>query len=229
LPASSGIDSYTRMLNGQLNILNNLWYNFGNYSTFDANPTTGIIRYTSGGDDTTCVALITHLTTNNNQLTDPMLGGISRLPNNLLDPRPSSGGPAASGLAGYPNDPFFSVVNYKGAFELGTANMWIYGWTALDEYGYLPAPSAVHELASGLAIGVYPNPANDLVTITWDASKSDEARVAVLDLAGRQVIAQSVRATGRYATLDLSALAAGSYVVRVESGNAIGVQQVSKY
>ncbi len=136
LPSGSGTDSYDRLLNGEIRFLNNVFYKFGNYSTFDANPSTGIIAYTPGGDDTTCAALIDSLLANNNEMTAPLLTSISRLPNNKLDPRPLPNSPLLYNIATYPSDSFFTPVNYRGAFD--TSDLWIAYWTALAQYGYLP-------------------------------------------------------------------------------------------
>ena len=137
LPSGSGTDSYDRLLNGEIRFLNNVFYKFGNYTTFDANPITGIIAYTPGGDDTTCQALIDSLLANNNVMQEPQLRSVSRRPDGQLDPRPAPGSPLLSNAASYPNDSFFTPVNYKGAFD--TANLWISYWTALASYGYIPS------------------------------------------------------------------------------------------
>ena len=47
---------------------------------------------------------------------DPALGGISRVPNAGLDPRPNAGSPALSG-ATLPGDDFSIPVSYRGAFN----------------------------------------------------------------------------------------------------------------
>lgn len=72
---------------------------------------------------------------------NPLLGGISRTPNNGLDPVPLAGSPlfAANGatLSTFPVDAtpnFFDTVDYRGAF--GTTN-WLDGWSYLSKNGYL--------------------------------------------------------------------------------------------
>jgi hypothetical protein len=70
--------------------------------------------------------------------TDPLLVGISRIPNGGLDPRPNLGSPLySSPLSGFPAGApagFFTPVNYRGAF--GGTN-WLKGWTYLSQEGYL--------------------------------------------------------------------------------------------
>ena len=67
--------------------------------------------------------------------TDPMLGGVNTTQGaGGLDPTPgaaNAGQTLATPPAGFDN------VSYHGAFEPGTA-LWLKGWTALEEKGYLP-------------------------------------------------------------------------------------------
>ncbi len=64
--------------------------------------------------------------------TDPLLRGISRLPDGQLDPRPAEGSPLyGSSLSTPPAG--LEAVNYRGAF--GSTN-WASDWTYLDAAGY---------------------------------------------------------------------------------------------
>jgi hypothetical protein len=139
IPSVEGIDSYQRMLGGELNLLNNIWW-LGSKTTIDATAS-GILQPTVDdgnnpiGDDPDCTELATHMTNNLNTADiDPSLVGIGRtLGSNNLDPRP--GAPEAKqNLATYPGE--IETVGYKGAFD-PDAELWIKGWTALDEKDYL--------------------------------------------------------------------------------------------
>lgn len=139
LAPGAGIDSYQRMLNGELQILNNMWW-FGMSKSIDATAS-GILQPSVDeqnnpiGDDPDCSDLAQHMVINLNSAdNDPSIAGISRtLGSNGLDPRPGAE-QAKQDLASYTEG--FEVVNYKGAFDPGT-ELWIKGWTALDEKGYL--------------------------------------------------------------------------------------------
>jgi hypothetical protein len=69
---------------------------------------------------------------------NPLLFGISRIPNRVLDPRPSLTSPLReASLAAFPMDApmgFFDTVDYRGAF--GDSN-WLDGWSYLSRFGYL--------------------------------------------------------------------------------------------
>jgi len=67
---------------------------------------------------------------------DPMLRSISRSNDGRLDPRPQPGSPAFSTPITPPNNGFYDLVAFKGAF--GRGDIWLYGWTAVDAYGLLP-------------------------------------------------------------------------------------------
>ena len=121
---ATGQDSKQRLDDGQLVFQNNIWFNFGGGSDFDAlgknAPEKEYLKNAA----------------NANTIEDPQFAGISRTAySELLSPTVSSGSVAYNNLASYPaGDDFYDVVNYKGAF--GQTN-WLKGWTALDHYGYL--------------------------------------------------------------------------------------------
>ncbi len=118
----SGEDSKSRMEAGDLVLTNNYWFNFG-----AGNSASEI----ADGVD----FVQTHLTNNGNKFEDPMLKGISRVPNKGLDPRPLLNSPAVTG-ATQPEGDFFTTTGYCGAFSPNAA-LWTDGWTALDQMGYM--------------------------------------------------------------------------------------------
>lgn len=139
LATAKGIDSYRRMEEGELNLLNNMWW-VGGLTKIDASAE-GILQPTLGdnnlpvGDDPTCSILAQKMTMAANTAdVDPMIAGISRtIGSKGLDPRATSAA-AKQNLADFPEG--FESVGYKGAFD-PDADLWIKGWTALDEKGYL--------------------------------------------------------------------------------------------
>ena len=65
--------------------------------------------------------------------TNPLLGGIDRGPNGLLDPRPNATSPLYSSSLTSASNGFIDATNYRGAFG---ANNWLDGWSYLSKKGY---------------------------------------------------------------------------------------------
>ncbi len=127
-----GEDSRARFEAGQLELTNNLWFDFGGAST---------VAELVDNDDPFKTDIANYLASNGNKMENPNLRGISRTANQGLDMRPSEGSVAyePTNLRQYPSDDFFQPVNFAGAFGAGAP--WIRDWTALDAYGFL-APEA---------------------------------------------------------------------------------------
>lgn len=87
-----------------------------------------------------------------NTIANPVLNGTSRIQNGGLDPRPSAGGPAASGVVAVndPNSYIDESVTYRGAFDPNATELWICGWTAMDHYGMLPCAPTCSGCATDL-------------------------------------------------------------------------------
>lgn len=85
---------------------------------------------------------------------------------------------------------------------------------------------AVAELNSAKALDAWPIPANEQLTIQWEAS--DAASLELMDSKGRLVEQLPLDAVSGQHTLSLDALAAGQYtlVLRNSAGRAIAHQQV---
>jgi len=94
-------------------------------------------------------------------------------------------------------------------------------------YQWLMQPAVVTNVRTGrsaLAFSAYPNPAKDHLTLQLPAP-AREARVEVLDANGRTVLREKLK-TG--ATLDVSRLAKGQYLLRVTAGREQGTQALVK-
>ena len=127
--ASKGGDSKKQMEDGNLLLKNNLWWNIGSSTTTMATITKGV------------AFLETHLTANANAISDPLLGGISRVNDGKLDPRPKSvSSPALTTAWVNPNDSFFDVQNFLGAFR---GKNWLKGWSGLDQNGATSKPDGI--------------------------------------------------------------------------------------
>ena len=82
-----GVDSYSYLEAGELELKNNIWFNFGEGNELNAGAN-GIIQATEGGNNPDCAALIDHLITNGNTTENPLLSGISRTDDGGLNPYP---------------------------------------------------------------------------------------------------------------------------------------------
>jgi len=117
--------SFTNFTLGDADLRNNLWWGF----TGGSNPNS----MTNICTTTNAQILFTDLS-RSNSIVNPLLRGIGRLDNGMLDPRPQTGSPALTGGLTPPNDGFYAQTSHRGAFN--TVN-WAADWTALAEYRIL--------------------------------------------------------------------------------------------
>ena len=81
-------DSYKQLQDGNLTLLNNIWWEFGEGNELNAGPNGFILVTSDMSDDPDASDLIDALANNGNSIEDPQLGGISRDTDGGLDPRP---------------------------------------------------------------------------------------------------------------------------------------------
>lgn len=222
---SNTSDAYAQLLAGSLIIKNNLFYNIGSTTVIDG-TSNGIIRITASADDATAAALISHLTTNQNQISNPAIYGISRNQDGLLDPRPSGTGAAyATSLDTYPaGDPFFTTVNYKGAFSTSSTELWLSGWSSLAKNGHLVNVTGINEYNNVLnALMLYPNPAQGNVNLAYESTKN--VLVQIINTQGQVVKTLNNKpSTGTPQTVNVADLSKGLYFISFSDG----AQQFSK-
>ena len=224
--AAPANDAYTKLQNGELKILNNLFWGSGSAQTID---NTGIIRVTSGTpDDATAAFLTSHLVATN-QIADPQLVSINRDQSNLLDPRVKGGAAAFSTpLANYPANPFFTVVDFKGAFNNCWSDLWIRDWSTLAKNGHLVNTPNVdctvgnEDLDNSLVniFRIFPNPAQG--TFMVESQFEETVSIEIFDMAGRKVSEVNNLPSG-LSRVEIGALATGMYVIkfRTEDGKVI--------
>ena len=205
---ASGEDSRSRLEAGQLMLANNYWWGFGNGNTLDAIATQDFVR--------------THLTANNNFVQDPQLNNISRDENSTLDPRPSPSSPAATGAV-QPNDPFFVVVPYHGAFDPNSF-LWTEGWTAISVYGLTDVnESYVNNIPASFELSQnYPNPFNPSTKIVYTVAEAANINLTVYNILGQQVaqLENGFKNVGTYeVTFDAENLPSGLYLYTLETGS----------
>jgi hypothetical protein len=206
-------DTYQRFLDGDVVFNRNIFFDFGGGDTFAE------IVTTDGGDDN---LLITQLTENLNTLEDPNLGGISRIPNGGLDPRPDVGSPALDNYFTIDDD-FFDDAGYRGAFR-NDVN-WMEEWTALADQGYfgdLVTVSSTENYSqneSGLSVRTFPNPATfGTATIELELPAATTVAIQLFDMSGRVVttqhFGQQATGTAQFA-LQTNQLNNGVYILNV--------------
>ncbi|AWA30071.1 hypothetical protein HYN48_08255 [Flavobacterium magnum] len=106
---------------------------------------------------------------------------------------------------------------YLRVYEYGNNNFGGFGITAYDD-----SMLGTNPLNDG-KFSVYPNPVHNVLNLSYDTNMSG---VAVYNLVGQQVIAKSLNATA--AQVDMSGLAAGTYIVKVMADNQVKTIKVIK-
>ena len=190
----------------------NYWNNTGVWSWF-------------GSDGHTNEIVWTGLTTNVMMVSGADSQVLAVDPSDPSDPRIMGwwGPPNTDNLAAWGVDEFNGLV-VCGYLRDTWANQPYY-----STYGGIQLLSWIlvtetNEIAAGNpAMHVYPNPTNDLLTIALPGTSSDVFTIEIMDIAGRVVMTQPAnpRENGRNAQVDVSGLSAGSYTVRVSSGDVV--------
>jgi hypothetical protein len=132
----------------------NLWFGFSSGATGSR-----VMDNTIANIAITTAAQALFSTPWDNQIVDPVLGGIDRGANRTLDPVPSAVGPAFTGTTqSIPNDGFYdTTAAYKGAF--GPGDYWMDGWTTLSRRGILKVNKILSEVTYNAGL--------DQATIRW--------------------------------------------------------------
>ncbi|MEZ4686108.1 MAG: T9SS type A sorting domain-containing protein [Bacteroidia bacterium] len=242
----NGADSYDRWQAGELSFECNLFWNIENNVAANmfkitadkyrcnsaANPAQCLADSTAEVDAAK-VAWAAYFATANNLNQDPEFNSLnsnSRIfAQNALDPRPSITGPAYTSTICDNNDPWFTPVNYKGAFS-AHGDFWLRGWTLMDQLGYFPTTTAnTPDLSSNFTLA--PNPANDIVAVSATGVQGAKATLNVLDLNGRTVLSQEAVISGDKlnAELNIKSLTNGVYFVQaIVDGAAVATKKVVK-
>lgn len=110
------------------------------------------------------------------------------------------------------------ITDAKGTEVLNIAGD-SYGSKATDVYHHAEFPAGTEELGSS-SLSVYPNPANNVITI---AGVTGNSNITVYDVQGRIVLQNTVLNN----TVDVSALTSGVYTIHVENNGSIAVEKLS--
>ncbi len=142
-------DTRKRLEAGDLAFENNIFHSMGDYDGTIPSiiPKTWTADYFA--NNATWQLASTNATgpTNDIETVDPLIHSFSWSDASQdLDPRLNAGSPAIGGTMAPYVDPFYTSVNYKGAFgpweanpaKAGMDNLWVRGWTALWERAMTP-------------------------------------------------------------------------------------------
>lgn len=213
-------DTYDRLLAGEVDFDNNVFFDIAAGSTIEA--------IAKAGDDSQ--ALFDLLNNNSNSIFNPGMGGISREPNNGLDPRVSAFGVLETETTMF-TDGFFDNVPYLGAFD--NQNNWAQGWTALDKYGFfgnLVQTSVLNQLNIEM-LDAYPNPFENQILVSYDLKEKANISIEVFNSNGQQVsMISSTQIGGNHQELiELNNLPSGTYMLTLkENGNLSAVKMILK-
>jgi trimeric autotransporter adhesin len=216
-------DAYAQLVAGNLNFKSNDFFDCGN-----ATDLSSIIKITTNADDAAGASLITNLTTGNNRVANPSIVSIDREQNNILDPRPSSiASSVYSGtLETYPNDTFFTAVNYRGAFSANAADFWLNGWTALWQNDHLANISTgiFDKHQKSFDVSVYPIPASGSFVV--DFKNNNIEKVVVIGLNGMTSLVYHTKGKNNI-EVDTSNFSDGLYIVRlIDAEGNISVKKI---
>jgi len=217
-------DSHQNLLNGDLNLLNNIWYEFGAGSTLE-----DIVDTYAAGDDIDASDVIDHLVNNSNTLENPEVCKISRTGDGGLNPILSATSPAANNAIA-PTDSFFDNTPYSGAFNQ-TAN-WAAGWTALSAYGHLGGECDFDVATEDLFAtnkGYFlnqntPNPAVDYTLFEFVTPTKSNLTIEVYHVNGQlmtTLLSEEVVKGTHQVELNLTNFASGTYFVTMKSDSVV--------
>ena len=168
-------DAKDRLANGELQLQNNIWFDLGKDSLGAESWTEDYLRNAANG----------------NVEQDPMLIAIDRGQNGLLDPRPSTSGPAWDNLAEYPV-------------------------TGLERIDFSTSSMPVKYVLSQN----YPNPFNPTTTIDFSIPNAGYVNLTIFNVLGQKIatLIDGNRNAGNYSVrFDAGNLSTGWYIYRLQT------------
>lgn len=106
---------------------------------------------------------------------------------------------------------FTITVSHKGNLSGGTQQY------SLIVSG-INAAAGVNDKAFAAGVSIYPNPANDLLNISFTDASADNVSVAIYDIQGRLMLSKNV-STLNASSFDISQFATGTYIVNLTGDN----------
>jgi len=151
----------------------------------------------------------------------------------MIDPRPIEGSALLSDAVALEEDGFFNQVDFIGAFGY---NLWLRGWSILDEQGRLGHATAIDDeendvqVAASCELSSYPNPFNPTANVKFSVPTTQDVNLSVYDLTGREVstlVNQNMKAGYHTVTFDAGDLSSGIYLVKLQTSNKIITKSVT--
>ena len=75
-------------------------------------------------------------------------------------------------------------------------------------------------------IKIYPNPANDKITVSFDRPVNEKVRIQIINTSGMTIFSSGVTPKGKIVELDVSGLASGIYIVNIRTKDFITNKKV---
>jgi len=116
--------------------------------------------------------------------------------------------------------PMAPIYAYDGSYDLEVE----------ERNADVTLTSSVDELSMNSALVAYPNPANDLLNLSYSLTNDAVVTVEMVDMLGNIVLSQqagSKQAGLNNTQLDVNQLAAGMYVVNLKANNGVTSMRVS--
>jgi hypothetical protein len=146
---------------------------------------------------------------------------------------PMAGSPVLTG-ASFTNTKLgsgFTTVAYRGAFG---ATDWTAGWANFqpDTNAYTTGifPLGVSNIAKNtMNVSVFPNPANNEISVRFDASVNGSMKYSIVDFQGKIVLENTFKAIlgSNEININVAQLNNGLYILKLTQGNQIHAQKLS--
>lgn len=140
----------------------------------------------------------------------------------------------------YNTSGYLSITNgWTGTTTSSTAYYYYYDWkiqtpstsctsARVPVTATVTTATGISSLTAGNGVLVYPNPASDVVNISFQANMSGRTTIELIDVTGRVIrTAQVEDATqGQIIPMDVNTVRAGSYMISIKSGNSNLIQKL---
>jgi hypothetical protein len=79
-------------------------------------------------------------------------------------------------------------------------------------------------------VSIYPNPVNDLLTVSIAADKAELGALTITDMTGKIVLTRSIAVAqgDNRMPVNTAALASGSYIIKVQLNNDMVIRKFNK-